>query len=88
MRPDYVHGWRDIRPGRWGGAGDIIGREVPDMTPAQLEQAISDARRRMEDHYNRGEYTESRKWAMTMRELIAERSPDTVKQMEIAKGLR
>lgn len=43
------------------------------MREKTLEQAIADARRRVEDHYNRGEYTESRKWAMTMRELIAER---------------
>ncbi len=50
------------------------------MTPEQLEQAIADARRRMEDHYHRGEYTESRKWQNTMRDLISERTPERVAQ--------
>jgi hypothetical protein len=57
------------------------------MTPEQLEQAIADARRRMEAHYNLGEYTESKKWGQTMRDLIGERTLETAKEINIPTGM-
>ena len=43
------------------------------MTPTDLESAIAEARRRMEDAYNHGERSEARKWAETLRDLVSER---------------
>lgn len=38
-----------------------------------LEAAIAEATRRMEDHLKYGELTLARKWAARLRELISER---------------
>lgn len=55
------------------------------MTPAEREFAIEKARKKM---VKTRDPEERRFWWHVMRQLIAGRSPETVREMEEARGLR
>ena len=55
---------------------------------SDLESQIENAKLQIEICCEHGEKTEAHKWADKLRELVAQRTPERVCEMEQAAGLR